>query len=124
MFYRYSDTILANALVHFKLDYCNSLYYSSSNSFIHRLQLVQNSLARVVIPSTQDITISLLFLKDCIGYQLNSELNTNLLLSPINHFTISYHSTFMNSCLLLLNLVVVHLLINYLIFNVLIQSLV
>ena len=47
-----SATILANALVHTKLDYCNSLYYSLPNSSIHRLQLVQNSLARVVIPST------------------------------------------------------------------------
>ncbi len=47
-----SATILANALVHSKLDYCNSLYYSLPNSSIHRLQLVQNSLARVVLPST------------------------------------------------------------------------
>jgi hypothetical protein len=47
-----SATILANSLVHCKLDYCNSLYYSLPKSSIHRLQLVQNSLARVVIPST------------------------------------------------------------------------
>jgi hypothetical protein len=47
-----SATILANALIHSKLDYCNSLYYSLPNSSIHRLQLVQNSLARVVLPST------------------------------------------------------------------------
>src|SRR6266496_3363822 len=47
-----SSTILAKALVHSKLDYCNSLYYFLPNSSIHRLQLVQNSLARVVIHST------------------------------------------------------------------------
>jgi len=47
-----SATIFANTLIHSKLDYCNSLYYSLHNSYIHRLQLVQNSLARVVIPST------------------------------------------------------------------------
>ncbi len=47
-----SATILSNALVHTKLDYCNSLFYSLPKSSIHRLQLVQNSLARVVIPST------------------------------------------------------------------------
>ena len=47
-----SATILANALVQSKLDYCNSLYYALPKSSIHRLQLVQNSLARVVIPST------------------------------------------------------------------------
>ena len=47
-----SATILANALVQSKLEYCNSLYYALPKSSIHRLQLVQNSLARVVIPST------------------------------------------------------------------------
>src|SRR6266568_6944437 len=47
-----SATILSNALAHTKLDYCNSLFYSLPKSSIHRLQLVQNSLARVVIPST------------------------------------------------------------------------
>jgi len=46
-------TILANALVSAKLDYCNSLYYNLPNSSIHRLQLVQNSLARAVIPSVK-----------------------------------------------------------------------
>jgi hypothetical protein len=45
--------ILANALVSSKLDYCNSLYYNLPNSSIHRLQLVQNSLARVVIPAVK-----------------------------------------------------------------------
>ena len=46
-----SATVLANALIHSKLDYCNSLYYDLPNSLLHRLQLVQNSLARVVILS-------------------------------------------------------------------------
>ncbi len=46
-----SAIILANALVTTKLDYCNSLYYGLPNSSIHRLQLVQNSLARVILPS-------------------------------------------------------------------------
>jgi len=47
-----SATILANALVNSKLDYCNSLLYSLPATILNRLQRVQNSLARVVIPTT------------------------------------------------------------------------
>ncbi len=48
----HSATILANSLVTSKL-YCNSLLYGLPKSSIQRLQRVQNSLARVVIPSTR-----------------------------------------------------------------------
>lgn len=40
--------ILTHALVSTKLDYCNSLYYNLPNSLIDKLQLVQNSAARLV----------------------------------------------------------------------------
>ena len=43
--------LLANSLVSSNLDYCNSLYYALPERSLHRLQLVQNSLARVVLPS-------------------------------------------------------------------------
>jgi hypothetical protein len=43
-----SCILLCNALVSSKLDFCNSLYYGLPQSSIHRLQLVQNSLARIV----------------------------------------------------------------------------
>ena len=46
-----SAIILANALVSSKLDYCNSLFHSLPDTSISRLQRVQNSLARVVVPS-------------------------------------------------------------------------
>jgi len=46
-----STKLLANALVSTKLDYCNSLFYNLPDTTLNRLQLVQNSLARVVIPS-------------------------------------------------------------------------
>ena len=45
-----TSVLLANALVSSKLDFCNSLLYGLPQSSIHRLQLVQNSLARVVCP--------------------------------------------------------------------------
>ena len=57
-----SATILANALVTSKLDYCNSLLYSLPSTAIDRLQRVQNSLARIVIPTverTEQITPTL-----------------------------------------------------------------
>jgi hypothetical protein len=43
-----STILLANALVSSKLDFCNSLYYGLPESSIHKLQVVQNSLARIV----------------------------------------------------------------------------
>ena len=46
-----SSILLANALVSSRLDYCNSLYYGLPDTSINRLQRVQNSLARVVLPS-------------------------------------------------------------------------
>ena len=41
--------LLANSLTSSNLDYCNFLYFSLPNSSLHRLQLVQNSLARAVL---------------------------------------------------------------------------
>jgi len=43
--------IIATALVHAKLDYCNSLYCRLSSSQINQLQVIQNSLARAVTKS-------------------------------------------------------------------------
>jgi hypothetical protein len=48
-----SAIILANALVHSKLDYCNSLFFNLPDTTVNRLQRVQNSLARAVVPSVR-----------------------------------------------------------------------
>src|SRR6187399_158774 len=48
-----SAKLLANALVSSKLDYCNSLFYNLPDTSINRLQHIQNSLARFVIPSVR-----------------------------------------------------------------------
>src|SRR6218665_3972157 len=39
---------IVTSIVHSKLDYCNSLFLSLDSTQIHRLQLIQNSLARAV----------------------------------------------------------------------------
>jgi len=45
-----TTTILANSLVSSRLDYCNSLFFGLPSSSIQRLQRIQNSLARLVLP--------------------------------------------------------------------------
>src|SRR5207247_10288475 len=50
---RSSAIVLANSLVPSKLDYCNSLFYGLPDLSLHRLQLVQNALARVVVPTVR-----------------------------------------------------------------------
>jgi len=49
---------IATSIVHSKLHYCNSFYHNLPNSQSHRLQLIQNSLARTVFntPKTCHIT--------------------------------------------------------------------
>src|SRR6218665_1590346 len=39
---------IATSIIHSKLDYCNSLFLSLDSTQIHRLQVIQNSLARAV----------------------------------------------------------------------------
>lgn len=46
-----SAKLAANALVTSRIDYCNSLLYGINKGLVHRLQIVQNSLARAVVPS-------------------------------------------------------------------------
>jgi hypothetical protein len=48
-----SAVLLANALVSSRLDYCNSLYFGLPKVLLGRLQSIQNSLARVVVPSVR-----------------------------------------------------------------------
>ena len=49
---------IATSIVHSKLDYCNSLYSNLPKSQINRLQLIQNSLARVVVKAPKSCHIS------------------------------------------------------------------
>ena len=47
--------------VHFKLDYCNSLYFNLPRYQIKRLQLLQTSLARAVLTVYESAHISSIF---------------------------------------------------------------
>ena len=48
-----TSVLLANALVSSRLDYCNSLFLSLTDFELRRLQLIQNSLCRVVTRSSK-----------------------------------------------------------------------
>ena len=48
-----TSVLLVNALVSSRLDYCNSLFLSLTDFELRRLQLVQNSLCRIVTRSSK-----------------------------------------------------------------------
>ena len=87
-----TSVLLANALVSSRQDYCNSLFLSLTNFAFRRLQLVKNSLCRIVTrsfklshyPSTK---------KNSIGYQSDTGYNSKLVLlhtkfsTRVNQFT-------------------------------------
>src|SRR5437870_1462541 len=58
-----SAIVLANALVHSKFDYCNSLLNGLPNTSFVRVQRVQNSLARVVCSTTKSRSHTVTLLK-------------------------------------------------------------
>ena len=49
---------IATSLVHSRLDYCNSVYYSLPASQLFRLQLIQNALARAIFRTSLHSPIS------------------------------------------------------------------
>jgi hypothetical protein len=71
---------LACSIVAFRLDYCNSLLYSTSKNNLLRLQRIQNNLARIVC-NARRMLVHCPFLKNCIGSPLNNELLTKFLSS-------------------------------------------
>jgi hypothetical protein len=82
--------ILCNALISSKLDFCNSLYYGLPQSSIHRLQLVQNTLARVIHPTAtrrDHITPTLRKL-----HWLPIEARINYKIALITYKTLHFHS--------------------------------
>ena len=50
--------ILANAFIHSRIDYCNSLFYGLPKYSINRLQKMQNSADRIVTPTSCSLHIT------------------------------------------------------------------
>ena len=73
---------IATSIVHSKLDYCNSLYYNLPKSQTNRLQVIQNSLARLCLRLPNSVT-SPLFSNLYIGLKSTNALNINFFLLPI-----------------------------------------
>ena len=71
-----TSVLLANALVSRRLDYCNSLFLSLTDFVLRRLQLVQNSLCRVVTCSSKFSHITPQLKKNSIGFQLGIGYNS------------------------------------------------
>ena len=88
-----TSVLLANALASSRLDYCNSLFLSLTDFELRRLQLVQNSLCRVVTRSSKYCCITPQ-LKNCIGSLSNTGYNLKLVSSHtklstrVNQFTL------------------------------------
>ena len=74
-----TSVLLANTLVSNGLDYCNSLFLSLTDSELRRLQLVQNSLCRLVTRSSKFSHITHQ-LKNSIGFQSETGYNSKLVL--------------------------------------------
>ena len=69
-----ASTVLANALVSSRVDYCNSLLHSIPKVHLNKLQRVQNSLARIVTKSTR-FTSSKSLLKPLHWLPIASRIN-------------------------------------------------
>ena len=72
---------LANSFIHFRLNYCNSLFYGLPNYSIHRLQKVQNKAAHIVTRIVSVHHTSLRFSNLCIGYLLTTVLILRFVIS-------------------------------------------
>ena len=70
---------IACSFVTSRIDYVNSALYGISEKNIHRLQRMQNTLARVVLGSRRlsSVTLPICYVT-CTGYLLNTVLNLSL----------------------------------------------
>ena len=76
---------LAKSFIHFRVDYCNSLFYDLPNNSIHRVQNVQNTAAHIVTRSVRSSHITLV-LKSLHWLPVNYRINFKIVLSLIVHY--------------------------------------
>ena len=83
---------LGASLVQSRLDYANSIMYGMSASNMHKLQSVQNSLTRVVLPSLRHLSaserLSYLQLPVRLGIVFMHSVNTRLAKNIMNFIKI------------------------------------
>ena len=77
-----------NALVGSRLDYCNSLFRGLSVLDLRKLQCVQNSLARELLPTPPSTHTSLQLEKHYIGCRLSTVLSLRLPCWYISSYTV------------------------------------
>ena len=95
---QYLDTTtakkLVQALVLCHLDYCNSLLYNMPDSQLGKLQIIQNSAARLITGTNKNTHQLPRFYNSYIGYQLNLGSHLKLSYLLFNVCTIWLHHTY------------------------------
>ena len=76
---KFAAITFANAFIYSHIDHCNSLLYGLPKYTLHRLQKVQNSVARIVTRTARPSRVLLTFLNFYNGYLLNTVLTLNCL---------------------------------------------
>jgi hypothetical protein len=97
---RNSAIVLANALVHSKLDYCNSLLNGLPKTSLVRIQYVQNALARVVCNTTKFNSHTSTLLKSLHWLPISERINfkiASLTFKVLNYSKPSYLAELLTS---------------------------
>jgi hypothetical protein len=93
----HTASLIAHALISSRLDYANSILIGSPGYVIHKLQRIQNSLARILSFSLIAKPTRSLFFDSCIGSLSTAEFVSSLPLSHIKPFPPTPRNTSLHS---------------------------